>query len=301
VVSAGVVKWGMGSASRSRKNRVGRGVADPYVVPMTTFDKIAITLRSGAAPLAELAAAAGMSPFHFQRTFQRLVGVSPLRFHQVLSVEAARQALLRSRSVLDAAWDAGLSGPGRLHDAMIRVERMTPGEFKAGPALRWSEAHTELGTLTIAATTRGLCGVSFSGLDSIATRWPRCTLERDDQSLKDEVAQLERLLRGESLRRPLAVVLHGTDLQLAVWRALIEIPAGAVSTYGQLAEHVEKPTAVRAVASAVAANHLAYLIPCHRVIQATGALGGYRWGQDRKSVLLARELSEAQDFGRAAR
>jgi AraC family transcriptional regulator of adaptative response/methylated-DNA-[protein]-cysteine methyltransferase len=209
-------------------------------------------------------------------------------------VEAAKQALARSRSVLDAAWDAGLSGPSRLHDAMVRIERMTPGEFKGGPALRWSEADTELGKLTIAATSRGICGISFAGIDSIAARWPGSTLERDPKALSTQVAQLERLLRGESLKKPLSVVLHGTDLQLAVWRALLEIPTGAVSTYSQVADHVGKPTAVRAVATAVAANHLAYLIPCHRVIQATGALGGYRWGIERKAAFLARELSREQ-------
>ena len=186
-------------------------------------------------------------PFHFQRTFQKLVGVSPLRFHQVLSVEAAREALSRSRSVLEASWDAGLSGPGRLHDAMIRIERMTPGEFKAGPALRFSKANTELGELTIASTSRGLCGVSFSGLDSIAERWPGCSLERDTKGLAPIVTELERLLRGASLSKPLAVVLRGTDLQVAVWRALVEIPSGAVTTYSGLAQQVGKPTAVRAV------------------------------------------------------
>ena len=277
-----------------RKNRVGAKPAGPYVAGMTTFERIADSLThltTHPPALEELASRAGMSPFHFQRTFQKLVGVSPLRFHQVLSVEAAREALSRSRSVLEASWDAGLSGPGRLHDAMIRIERMTPGEFKAGPRLRWSEAHTDLGELTIASTSRGLCGVSFSGLDSISERWPGCSLERDTKGLAPMAAQLERLLRGESLHKPLAVVLHGTDLQVAVWRALIEIPSGAVTTYSGLAQHVGKPTAVRAVASAVGANHLACLIPCHRVIQSSGALGGYRWGMERKAALLAHELS----------
>lgn len=282
------------------KNRVGGPRRRSYGAPMTSlspFDRIAGTLTHLAtrdASLEELSAEAGMSPFHFQRTFQRLVGVSPLKFHQVVSVEAAKQALTRSRSVLEAAWDAGLSGPGRLHDAMVRIERMTPGEFKAGPSLRWSEADTELGKLTLAATRRGLCGISFAGLESIAARWPGSTLEHDPRGLAPQVAQLERLLRGEALQRPLSVVLHGTDLQLAVWRALLEMPVGTVSTYAGLAEHVGKPTAVRAVASAVAANHLACLIPCHRVIQATGALGGYRWGPERKSALLARELASAR-------
>lgn len=276
-----------------RKNRVGTSARAPYLEPMTTFDRIADSLThltTNAPVLSDLAARAGMSPFHFQRTFQKLVGVSPLRFHQMLSVEAAREALSRSRSVLEASWDAGLSGPGRLHDAMIRIERMTPGEFKAGPSLRWSRANTELGELTLAATSRGLCGVSFSGIDSIAERWPGCSLKRDPGALAPVVAQLEHLLRGDSLKRPLAVVLRGTDLQVAVWRALLEIPSGAVTTYSRLAQQVGKPTAVRAVASAVGANHLACLIPCHRVIQATGALGGYRWGLERKAALLAHEL-----------
>ncbi len=276
-----------------RKNRVGKKITGPYGARMTPFERIADTLTNLAAHppvLNELASQAGMSPFHYQRTFHRLVGVTPLRFHQVLSVEAARAALLRSKSVLEAAWDAGLSGPGRLHDAMLRIERMTPGEFKAGPALRWSEANTELGKLTIAATQRGLCGISFSGLESIEARWPGCALVRDQKGLAPEAAQLERLLRGESLKKPLSVVLHGTDLQVAVWRALIQIPTGAVATYAQLATQVNRPSAVRAVASAIAANHLAWLIPCHRVIQSSGALGGYRWGSERKAALLGREL-----------
>ena len=278
------------------KNRVGQKTACPYVGRMTPFDRIAGSLtelssHTSTPNLLQLSKRAGMSPFHFQRTFQRLVGVSPLRFQQVLHVEAAREALRKSRSVLEASLDAGLSGPGRLHDAMIRVERMTPGEFKSGPQLRWSEATTDLGELTVAATTRGLCGISFTGIDSIKDRWPNSTLERDSKGLATEVEQLERLLRGESLKRPLSVVLHGTDLQLAVWRALIEIPSGVVTTYSRLAERVGKPTAVRAVASAIAANHLAHLIPCHRVIQTSGALGGYRWGLERKAALLARELA----------
>lgn len=279
-----------------RKNRVGAARADPYLAPMSPFERIAgslhqLTSGRAAPPLGELAAQAGMSAFHFQRTFQKLVGVSPLRFSQVLSVEAARAALLRSRSVLDAAWDAGLSGPGRLHDALLRVERMTPGELKAGPALRWSRAHTELGPLVVAATSRGICGVSFSGLESIEARWPGSALSRDDRGLAAQVGQLESLLSGERLRRPLALVLRGTELQLAVWRALLEIPPGAVASYGQLAARVGKPTAVRAVAGAVAANHLACLVPCHRVIQSSGALGGYRWGLTTKAALLARELA----------
>lgn len=261
---------------------------------MTTFNRIAHSITSltsnRPASLEALAARAELSPFHFQRTFQKLVGVSPLRFQQVLRLESARAALLKSRSVLEASWDGGMSGPGRLHDTMLRVERMTPGELKAGLTLRWSEADTGLGRVTIAASERGVCGVTFAGLDELQARWPTAHFLRDATSLKPHVTQLERLLRGERLTQPLSVVLHGTELQVAVWRALLEVPSGSVTTYGQLAQQLGRPNSARAIGNAVGANHLAYLIPCHRVIQSTGALGGYRWGLERKAALLAREL-----------
>lgn len=260
---------------------------------MDTFSRIAdsiTALASGdSASLDTLARRAGLSPTHFQRTFQKLAGVSPLRFQQVLSVEAARAALLESRSVLDAAFDGGLSGPGRLHDAMLRLEKMTPGELKRGLTLTWDAAETDLGTVTLASAPRGLCGVSFDGLESLAARWPNATFTRG--SLPNELAQLQRALRGEHLTRPLALLLKGTDLQLAVWRALLAIPPGAVTTYAELAKHTGVRRGARAVGNAVGANHLAVLIPCHRVIQGTGVLGGYRWGPARKAALLARELT----------
>lgn len=260
---------------------------------MDPFNRIADSITALAAgepaSLDALARRAGLSPAHFQRTFQRLAGVSPLRFRQVLSVEAAREALLRSRSVLDSAFDAGFSGPGRLHDAMLRVERMTPGDLKHGLQLSWDEVETDLGRVTIAAAPRGLCGVSFDGLASLEARWPTATFKRGSHPV--ELAQLQRALRGERLSRPLALLLKGTDLQLAVWRALLELPAGAVTTYAELAKRAGVPRAARAVGNAVGANHLAVLIPCHRVIQSTGVLGGYRWGPARKAALLARELT----------
>lgn len=200
-----------------RKKRVGGERGAPYRERMSPFDRIADSLTylaaAGAPPaLPALAARAGMSPFHFQRTFQRLVGVSPLGLQQVLRVETARAALLASRSVLDAAWDAGFSGPGRLHDAMLRVERMTPGEFKAGLSLRWATLETDLGVLTIAATSRGLCGASFDGLESLESRWPGAEFTRDSRGLATQVATLERRLRGEQVKQPLSLVLRGTDL-----------------------------------------------------------------------------------------
>lgn len=263
------------------------------------FDRIASTvtlLSSTNTPttLAQLARRAHMSPFHFQRTFTRLVGMSPLRFQQAVRVEAARAALNRSISVLDAAWDAGFSGPSRLHDAMVRLERMTPGEFKAGTTLHWATADTDLGPLTLAATSRGLCGASFLGLDELRDRWPRAQFVSDPRALEPQVKALEARLRGEQLDAPLSLVLAGTDLQVAVWRALLEVPEGAVTTYGALAKQVGRPRAVRAVASAVASNPIAWLIPCHRVVRATGVLGEYRWGQARKAMLLAREWGRSE-------
>lgn len=261
---------------------------------MTAFDQIAgaiDVLTGGASPqrLSALARAAGMSTFHFQRTFTRLVGMSPLRFQQVVRVEAARDALARSAPVLEAAWDAGFSTPSRLHDAMVRVERLSPGEFKKGLSLSWSTVETGLGMMTLVASPRGLCGASFDALDELRVRWPRSTLARDDAALRPYARALSARLRGQNLSRPLSVALAGTGLQVAVWRALLALPDGAVTTYAALARQAGAPRAVRAVASAVGANPLACLIPCHRVIRAHGALGQYRWGAARKAALLARE------------
>lgn len=276
------------------KKRVGASSAHPYPAGMINFDRIADSIDALAADqslsLGQLAASANLSRFHFQRTFQRLVGVSPLRFQQVLKVEAARDALLRSKSVLEAAWDGGMSGPGRLHDALLRVEAMTPGELKTGVTLRWTVAPTSLGDVHLAASSRGLSGVTFAGLADLEARWPHATFVRDDDALKTEAAQLTRVLQGDRLTKPLSIVLHGTELQVAVWRALLAMPMGAVTTYGELAAHLGRPDSARAIGNAVGANHLAVLIPCHRVIQRTGALGGYRWGVARKAALLAREL-----------
>lgn len=262
---------------------------------MSTFDTIAravdeLAAASSRTSLAAAAQAAGLSPAHFQRTFTRLVGVSPKRFQQTLAVTRARAALARSRSVLDAAWDGGLSGPGRLHDALVSLEALTPGELKAGPRLRWTEVPTALGPLTLAATDRGLSGATFDGVEGLAARWPGASLVRDDAALERHAEALRRCLDGSRPLAPLTVVVPGTALQLAVWRALLEVPDGALVTYGQLAARVGQPGAARAVANAVGANPVACLIPCHRVIRATGALGGYRWGLGRKAALLAREL-----------
>jgi AraC family transcriptional regulator of adaptative response/methylated-DNA-[protein]-cysteine methyltransferase len=282
--------------------RVGEHLLIPYGRAMGTFETIARTVEQLAAArqrvdLARAAKTAGLSPAHLQRSFTKMVGISPMRFQQALSVERARSALAQSQTVLDATWESGLSSPGRLHDALVRLEAMTPGELKAGPALRWTEVATALGPLTLAATRRGLSGATFDGLAGLTARWPRATLVRDDEALAGPAEALRRCLDGSQPLAPLTILVPGTALQLAVWRALLEIPEGAVVTYGHLAQRVGQPGAARAVANAVGANPVACLIPCHRVIRATGALGGYRWGLARKAALLARELEAGRREG----
>lgn len=248
--------------------------------------------------LARVAAAVGLSPFHFQRLFQRWAGVSPKRFLQVLTLTEAKRRLAESRSLLEVSHEVGLSGPSRLHDLFLRLERMTPGEFKAqasGLTVRWGVADTPFGPALFACLDRGLCGLSFLGeggqdtaLDDLRHRWPGASLIEDAAAAREYAAALDARLRGGT-GKPLGLVLKGTPFQLRTWEALLQVPPGQVIAYRDLAALAGAPEAVRAVGTAVGQNPIACLIPCHRVIQATGALGGYHWGAPRKQVLLAFE------------
>ncbi len=250
--------------------------------------------------LEAVAAEAGLSPFHFQRLFQRWAGVSPKRFLQVLTLEAAKRRLADSRSLLDVSHEVGLSGPSRLHDLFLALERMTPGEYKAraaGLTVRWGVADTSFGPACFAALDRGLCGLSFLGdggrvaaLEDLRDRWPGARLAEDPALARSYAGELEARLRGEA-GRPLGLVLKGTPFQLRTWEALLRVPPGCVLAYRDLAALAGAPEAVRAVGTAVGQNPIACLIPCHRVIQATGALGGYHWGPPRKRALLAFEAA----------
>lgn len=249
--------------------------------------------------LAEIAAAANLSEYHLQRLFSAWAGLSPKRFLQYLTKEHAREALRASADILDAALAAGLSGPGRLHDLMVSCEALTPGEMRAlgaGVEMRHGTAATPLGDALFAWTGRGLCHLAFCDgdhterLEGLRRDWPAASLRRDDEGALTLAARVF-VARPEPGR--LHLLLRGTNFQVRVWEALIKLPPATLISYGDLAARVDRPHAARAVGSAVAANAIAYLIPCHRVIREDGTSSNYRWGTERKLALRAWELGRA--------
>lgn len=254
--------------------------------------------------LAEVARSVHLSEYHFQRLFRRWAGVSPKRFLQFLTVEHAKRLLAERRGVLDAAYEAGLSGPGRLHDLFVTLEGVTPGDWKArgtGVRIDYGVHETPFGAALLAATERGVCAIRFAPdvpaeVERLRGEWPGAELVHAPARTAAMAASAFAPEPGASL--PLYV--RGTNFQVQVWRALLEVPEGAVLSYEELAERVDRPRAVRAVASAVASNPVAYLIPCHRVIRKVGAFGQYRWGADRKRAILAWESARREGAALAA-
>ncbi|MCV2371088.1 methylated-DNA--[protein]-cysteine S-methyltransferase [Roseateles oligotrophus] len=254
-----------------------------------------------ALPLQTLADEAGLSLFHFQRNFVGMAGVTPKEFSQALTLQRAKQSLTEAASVMDAALAAGLSGPSRLHDLFIGLDGITPGEFKlggAGLSLRWTCADSLLGPIWLAASERGVMQLVFSRgaspaqlIATAAGALPLAQWREDAAGLAPIVTELQRRMQGLGPSRPIGLALSGTPLRLKVWQALMAVPEGQVLSYGQLAQLVGAPKAVRAVASCVAANPIAYLIPCHRVIRANAEFGEYRWGPQTKRALLGLELA----------
>lgn len=255
--------------------------------------------------LEEAAEAAGLSPWHFQRLFTRWAGVSPRRFVAYLTLDHAKQHLDRSASVMDAAFDAGLSGPSRLHDLFVTLDAMTPGEFKRGGeglAVRFGYAPTPFGEAIVCWTERGICGMGFTlemgregARADMAARWPHARMTRDDEGAAARVAEIF----GNRSGAPLRLHVMGTNFQVRVWEALLRIPPGAVTTYARIAQHLGDAKAVRAVGTAVGRNPVSYLIPCHRVLRGTGALAGYHWGLKTKRALLAMEAARAEERAEA--
>lgn len=256
--------------------------------------------------LGEAAAAVGLSEYHFQRLFRRWAGVSPKRFVQFLTADYARALLEEQWTVLDAAYEAGLSGTGRLHDLMVSVAAVTPGEVRRrgeGVEIRWGVHPSPFGQCLIGATDRGICALHFlepgetTGEQALRERWPRARLSRAPAETE---ALARRVFRPAAPDAPLPVELHGTNFQIRVWEALLRVPAGAAATYEGLAAAVGIPGAARAVGAAVGANPVAFVVPCHRVIRKTGAFGEYRWGAARKRALFAWEAARRSPAAVAA-
>lgn len=243
--------------------------------------------------LEEAAEATGLSPSHFQRVFTRWAGVSPKAFMGALTHAEARAALEDGASVLDAAYDVGLSGPSRLHDLFLLHESATPGEARRrgeGLALTYGFAPTPFGRALFVATPRGLCGLGFCdtdgddiAFDDMHRRWPAAEWSRDDAAM----SMLSAQIFGDG---PMpALDLIGPAFRIQVWKALLRIPAGRTATYGQVAAMAGAPKAARAVGAAIGANPISWLIPCHRALAKDGRLTGYHWGLGRKVAMLGTE------------
>lgn len=250
--------------------------------------------------LEEIAAHAELSAAHFQRLFTRWAGISPKKLLQFLALGRARGFLGGGSTVLDAAYDAGLSGPGRLHDLVVTTEAVTPGELRSrgrGLSIRYGFHPTPFGECLIGLSPRGLCHLSFvtdgrnAALSELHDRWTEAKLSHDQTATRAAAQRIFATRRTPG--RPLALFLRGTNFQLKVWEALLRIPEGRVASYLEVARGIGRPSAARAVASAVARNPVAFLIPCHRVLRSVGSLGGYHWGVDRKRAMLAWEASRA--------
>lgn len=257
--------------------------------------------------LEDVATYMNLSPSYIQRQFQEWVGISPKKFVQYMSLQQAKYYLMQQRSLLDAALNTGLSGTGRLHDLFIQLEGMTPGEYKQqgdGVELNYSVETSPFGDLLVVSSDKGICSVRFvdhsENIQEIVKQYfPKAQLKNHSPIWHQQIAQWFRQDFSEHLQQKLPLNLAGTPFQLQVWEALLTIPEGQLRTYQDIAEQIGKPKAVRAVATAIGQNPIAYLIPCHRVIRATGMVGEYHWQKGRKLALLAWEMAKQQEIGRA--
>ena len=259
--------------------------------------RVLTTRYQGQPSLDDVAAAVGLSPYHFQRLFTRYVGVSPKAFVGHLTLDHAKRELAQGASVLAAALEAGLSGPSRLHDLCLKIEAMTPGEYAkagAGLTIEYGFGFSLFGLAIVMATDKGVCGLGFGGeseedamLADMTARWPKADYRRSDV----RVGRLIGQIFGTPVADALPLHLMGTPFQMKVWQALLAIPSGQFSTYGTIAGQLENPNASRAVGAAVGKNPISWLIPCHRVLGSSGALTGYHWGVERKRAMLAVEAA----------
>ncbi len=250
--------------------------------------------------LKEIADHVGLSEFHFQRLFSRWVGISPKRFLQFLTKEYVKALLARPTSLLDAAYDAGLSSPGRLHDLFVSCEAVTPGEFKAGGkglTITYGWHRSPFGECLIARTERGICWLSFirngnrqALIAEFTAAWKNARIVEDGNRTRPLIARIyDPAMWNRS--SPLPVLVKGTNFQIKVWEALLKIPVGTVVTYEDIALYIGLPKAVRAVGNAVGKNPVSFVIPCHRVVRKTAEFGNYGGGPARKKAMLGWEAS----------
>ena len=246
-----------------------------------------------------------LSPYHFQRMFTDWAGVSPKKFLQFISVEYAKGILKDKQATLfDAAFETGLSGTGRLHDLFVKIEGMTPGEFKnrgENLSINYSYAETPFGDILVASTTKGICFMSFAdnqqkALNDLQNHFPNARFKQMVDLIQQNALYI--FTHDWSKLHQIKLHLKGTGFQLKVWETLLKIPMGRLSTYGNIAEHIKSPKASRAVGSAIGDNPVAFLIPCHRVIQSAGTFGQYHWGSTRKTAIIGWEAAKTSGPGR---
>lgn len=269
------------------------------------FDRIAAAIKfikenfKQQPSLEDIATYVNLSPFHFQRLFSDWAGTSPKRFLQFVSINYAKKLLKQDQATLfDTAMETGLSGTSRLHDLFVNIEGMTPGEYKNGGEhlnINYSFAESPFGHIIVASTAVGICHLAFYNEESTALKTLQSHFPNACYKHITDLAHQEALFifnHDWSKLNQIKLHLRGTDFQLKVWETLLKIPMGQISSYGQIARQLQNQKASRAVGTAIGSNPVAFLIPCHRVIQASGALGGYHWGLDRKTAMIAWEASK---------
>lgn len=259
--------------------------------------------------LGEIAEEVSLSPFHFQRLFTKWAGISPKRFLQYLTVDYLKKKLTESKNLIEAAEAAGLSSQSRVYDLFTTLEAVTPAEYKengAGIRIEYGIHATQFGDALIGVTERGVCWLSFLAteedprhqIEAMKAHWNNSVFHQDQELTASFIESIfgskSRLLSGAKAQSKIHLFVKGTNFQIKVWDALLKLPLGAVTTYQEIAGKIENPNALQAVGSAVGANHIAYLIPCHRVIRKDGVLGEYRWNSTRKKSIIGWEMAAAE-------
>lgn len=249
--------------------------------------------------LEEIAMEVNLSPHHFHRLFTQWAGVSPKKFLQYTTIEYAKAQLKEQKTLFDVSMDAGLSGTSRLHDLFVSVEAMTPGEYKNGGrdlTIYYSYPETIFGSACVASTPKGICYLAFGdktiAYNELVEMFPSANFIHQEKTIHQEAIGF--LQNSENALNPLQLHIKGTDFQLKVWNALLQIPLGQLTTYGHISKHLNNPKANRAVGTAVGSNPVSFIIPCHRVIRTSGELGGYHWGLDLKVAMIGWEAAKTE-------